>query len=379
VRKWGEEGQVKKMAEMKARGGTASHTRPGLLKEAHKVYLAPPFPFVVSAPVQPTPTPPPRPTVLNIPAFGEVRPGLLAPSALLAEPAFRSKADKAFVHGFSTQTAVSRATRTWIQNLPELGCAADHIAGLMPARLQRHLAKTRVEAKGKSSHWCWSFATDNFNTVVALMALAGHLEEDYKPLKWDSAFLANDLQRFKNIASDRQNNELRQNTELRGAYLFYDANKSNSFVRSGKASITIWQRVLKHSTGAELKDIKSFTKFYTSYPTRAGAARNPQIEQGLRVGYFEHLKALVALGYKTADGEDVIKTFIWSAPTMTALSACKSFDNGNVVCSLTEKQLKLVDYVIELVYELALAPELDVSENPGFESVLGIFGSNDSN
>jgi hypothetical protein len=137
--------------------------------------------------------------------------------------------------------------------------------------------------------------------------------------------------------------------------------------------------VLKHSNGAELKDIKSFTKLYTSYPTRAGAAKWPQLDKGIRVGYFEHLKALVALGYKTADGQDVIKTFIWSAPTMTALRACKSFDNGNVICSFVEKQLKLVDYVIELVYELALAPELDVSENPGFESVLGILGSNDSN
>jgi hypothetical protein len=188
VRKWGEEGQVKKMVEMKARGA-ASHTRPGLLKEAHKVYLAPPF--LSSSARQPTPTPPPRPT-LNIPAFGEVRPGLLAPSARLAEPAFRDKADRAFVHGFSTQTAASRATRTWLRDLPELGRAADHIAGFMPARLQRHLAKTGGGAKSKSSHWCWSFATDNINTVVALMALEGHLEEDYKPLKWDSALLAND-------------------------------------------------------------------------------------------------------------------------------------------------------------------------------------------
>ena len=37
----------------------------------------------------------------------------------------------------------------------------------------------------------------------------------------------------------------------------------------------------------------------------------------------------------------------------------------------------LVDYLLELVYELALSPADDVSSNPGFETLLGIYDNAD--
>jgi len=42
--------------------------------------------------------------------------------------------------------------------------------------------------------------------------------------------------------------------------------------------------------------------------------------------------------------------------------------------SLHEKQLRMVSYLFELGYELCLAPAHDVSESPGFETPLGVFG-----
>jgi hypothetical protein len=44
---------------------------------------------------------------------------------------------------------------------------------------------------------------------------------------------------------------------------------------------------------------------------------------------------------------------------------------------LEAKQLHMVGYLCELVHDLALAPGDDVSQSPGFETPLGIFGGAD--
>jgi hypothetical protein len=41
---------------------------------------------------------------------------------------------------------------------------------------------------------------------------------------------------------------------------------------------------------------------------------------------------------------------------------------------LKAKQLQMVGYLCELVYDLALAPGDNVSQLPGFETPLGVFG-----
>jgi hypothetical protein len=41
---------------------------------------------------------------------------------------------------------------------------------------------------------------------------------------------------------------------------------------------------------------------------------------------------------------------------------------------LKEKQLHMVAYLCELAYDIALSPDHNVSESPGFETPLGIFG-----
>ena len=44
-----------------------------------------------------------------------------------------------------------------------------------------------------------------------------------------------------------------------------------------------------------------------------------------------------------------------------------------------DKQLVLIGYFFELGYELMLSPNQDVSENPGFESFLGIYNNSTRN
>ena len=43
--------------------------------------------------------------------------------------------------------------------------------------------------------------------------------------------------------------------------------------------------------------------------------------------------------------------------------------------TLREKQLIVVGYFFELCYDICLSPSVNVSNNPGFESILGVFNN----
>ena len=43
--------------------------------------------------------------------------------------------------------------------------------------------------------------------------------------------------------------------------------------------------------------------------------------------------------------------------------------------TMKEKQLVVVGYFFELCYDICLSPRCNVSNNPGFESILGVFNN----
>ena len=92
-----------------------------------------------------------------------------------------------------------------------------------------------------------------------------------------------------------------------------------------------------------------------------------------RVGYFHHLKAFCGLGFVPTNADRLVDTsdngiFEWDDATI------KAINNWNVHGTKKEKQLMLVAYLFELVYDLMLSPTYCVSLNPGFESCHGYFG-----
>ena len=62
--------------------------------------------------------------------------------------------------------------------------------------------------------------------------------------------------------------------------------------------------------------------------------------------------------------------FIWT-PEMLQRISTVNFANSK---DIKAKQLHMVGYLCELVYDLGLAPGDNVSQSPGFETPLGIFG-----
>ncbi len=61
---------------------------------------------------------------------------------------------------------------------------------------------------------------------------------------------------------------------------------------------------------------------------------------------------------------------VWSKTALDHLSDV----NFPGCASLTDKRRVMASYLFELVYELCIAPDHNVSQSPGFETPLGVFG-----
>ena len=125
-----------------------------------------------------------------------------------------------------------------------------------------------------------------------------------------------------------------------------------------------------------LKMQDSMSKFYESYPS--DAAIKAGRASWLVRGSWESLGVYVGLGWDPED-MDAMKILVaqdpaagaisWSSDVCMSVARCKF--GGN--CSAQQKRLHMVAYLFELGLDLCLGPR-NVSQSPGFESVLGIYG-----
>ena len=121
------------------------------------------------------------------------------------------------------------------------------------------------------------------------------------------------------------------------------------------------------------------SNFYTSYPSRtAELACNAS-----HSGYFDNLKQYVGFGFNryaegvvdgiTKDAADS-RIFCFSEHKKKQMEKVKFGGES----TLKGKQLHCLGYLMELAYDLALAPCDNVSSSPGFETCLRNFGRRNS-
>jgi len=113
-----------------------------------------------------------------------------------------------------------------------------------------------------------------------------------------------------------------------------------------------------------------------SYPDRECARYNDIVRRGFR----ENLQLYYALVFDptqdTAAGMICALTptngiFFWSDETLRRLSNINFAGDA----SIRTKQLHATGYLIELYYDLLIAPCDNISKSPGFETCLGTFGN----
>ena len=89
--------------------------------------------------------------------------------------------------------------------------------------------------------------------------------------------------------------------------------------------------------------------------------------------FFHQLQVFVALAFDRTSTSHLVDTsnlgvFEWDDVTMDHIKKWRV--NGTVV----DKQLIMVSYLFELVYDMMISPADNVSLNGGFESCHGVFG-----
>ena len=162
-----------------------------------------------------------------------------------------------------------------------------------------------------------------------------------------------------------------------GSYLHYSSEEFK-WIRSGKAVSDVSKNGIVrrneegHRKKAATASLLDGECFYTLYPSQSNTNQIPD-----RLGYFEDLQQYCGFCFKRTENiEALVSTiegrglFDWS----TYISALE-VANFKGCKTLKDRQLTVVGYFFELCYDICLSPSHNVSNNPGFESILGVFNN----
>ena len=96
-----------------------------------------------------------------------------------------------------------------------------------------------------------------------------------------------------------------------------------------------------------------------------------------KLGYFEDLTLYCGFSFNRTENtigltstENNKSIFDWSLYIRKLTTT-----NMRGANTLRERQLIVVGYFFEMCYDICLSPSHNVSNNPGFETILGVFGN----
>ena len=168
---------------------------------------------------------------------------------------------------------------------------------------------------------------------------------------------------------------------MEGCYIHFDQ-VEHIYVRSGKACgsdrseprCDFKNRNDAHEKKAQHAhpDGERASDLYVLYPSRCNINKS----NILRRGHFEDLIQYVGLGFDrdvqtNALTDHVDGLFLWKPEVLTKTDRM----NVSSCNSLRERQLVLVSYLFEMIYDISISQVTNVNCNLGFESCLGIYSS----
>ena len=282
------------------------------------------------------------------------------PSYYLSRPSYLLIADQS-IRG-TLRLEDSLITDRDIQHVDKLG-------RIMRRRLANHI-QMKIVDQSKHNHPALLFVRANLPRFAALSVYYRHARKS--PMMNPNSCLLEQPKRGGFLAAF--------DAQLEGSYLHY-SNEDCTWIRSGKAvgsnsSNPINGLVFRNEKGHSKKAVSSSLVdgecFYTLYPSRLNTNQLPN-----RMGHFEDLTQYCGFSFnRSEDVDGLISTdedkglFDWSM-------YISQIDKSNIQqCqTLREKQLVVVGYFFELCYDICLSPKHNVSNNPGFESILGVFNN----
>ena len=239
---------------------------------------------------------------------------------------------------------------------------ADVLAAMLRIRLKNHINNPNRVSEAKQNHWIWGWAEKNLPVCAAYMIAAGHVPSNFQSLGEEESLLSSDSNKF--IPINRFPNR-------HGVYLNNDT-KLQQTIRSGKKTSFgdtvegFAVRMEQHKKGCSASNPTS--NFYKLYPSKSSRRSRNRAKQGI----YEDLEHVIAVSYDPKGDAAKKVDLNWNSGGVMILN---SHDVQRVKSSMSskpytdiEKFQLLLSYLFELAYDLAIAPGVNVSESPGFES-----------
>lgn len=253
---------------------------------------------------------------------------------------------------------------------------ADLLEKMLRERIPQ-LLKDRKVPVAKYSHQSLQIASKNLAVDAALMILSKHVVSRLECVKEDEGLLVRSTNNFFQAARFPRRD---------GAYLQYD-NERVDYIRSGsrgggydKSQVNgdisnrgFSGRMSEHHAGA--KATKATSNYYRLYPTMD----SPRADSRDKRGFYEDLSHLIALGFDPTSEEAMALDKDWKNGGLFIYSEAdrkyvsKTFKDSSVI----QKFHSFGCYHLEFGYDLAICRRLNVSKNPGYERVLGVFGGSE--
>ena len=235
---------------------------------------------------------------------------------------------------------------------------ADKLVQHLTARFGLH-KNLKIFIKAKRNHWSMKLAMRNLAVNAASMILSEHVKKHIARLNEEDSLLSGDVSKFRDCSLV---------PEQHGAYLYYDTN-NEVFIRSGKVTHRGFKvRDDEHRLAA--KNMTAKSRFYSLYPSQSSQRANVK---GTR-GVFEDLIQLVGSGFVSTSSDALNLNRDWKEGGFLILTDKEKdrISGSSAGKTQLEKFHNICAYQLELGYDLAISPVHNVSENPGFESFLGV-------
>ena len=243
---------------------------------------------------------------------------------------------------------------------PATTTTADRLVDLLVPRLSAHIL-SRVRDVRKQDHWCMKWVASNLPNMAALLVTRDLIKLDLSTATTKSCLLRQERDVFDAITAT--------NMHFEGAYLYYDV-ELLTWIRSGKVAGETVNYHTRHKQHGKASATAT-SNFYRRYPS---IKVPPAQRHSGRRGFFQHLGHFVGLGFDRSDAAVVARIcatgdnslFHWPASVLAHIRR-----DGE---TQQQSQLKCVSYLWELVFDLCLSPQDNMSDSPGFEPYLGIYG-----
>ena len=285
----------------------------------------------------------------------------LTPSSLLGDCEWVHNVRKCFMERNNVEEGL-HISRDQIEQ-------SENLFSILKNRLTYHIFN-RIEDTKKHDHWSLKWVVRNLPHMATIMVLMQHVKQDIKCLDENTTLLTTP-QSFKWISNINQSiiNNI-------GAYLYFDIN-DHKWVRSGKSTGS-GGFISRHKQHEKLSKWQkgASSKFYLRYPSNT--VNHTKSSNKSRRGFFENLRQFVAIGIDPKNEETVkVITTKYGEGGLFVFNDddIKRIEKTNLKGKPTidSKIIDMVSYLAELAYDLSISPVDNVSTNPGFESILGVW------